>query len=83
MTFEEFKATLKREGRDWAEYECGFEAEDETTGFRVYASGFYIEELGDADHLLYIERSGWKTPDTSLEEMEKILYEWTKEEDFI
>lgn len=79
MTFEEFKASMTRKGRDWLEDELGMEASEGSAGFRVYECDVFIEEIGEHDHMLFIERSVWRTPGTSLEEMERILFDWIVE----
>lgn len=46
------------------------------TLFRVYAESFYIEILQDGRHMLTIENNGWIEPETSLSELESILFDF-------
>lgn len=50
--------------------------DDETTQFLVYDDSWYIEICDDGRRMLTIENMGWIEPESSLEEMEQVLFDF-------
>jgi len=53
---------------------------DEGTRIHVYAAGYFIEEAADGEFHLTLENDGWSSRTTSVEEMERLLFEFSRDQ---